>query len=316
MGWNGSDSSKGATTKGAAASKGSAPSKGEAASSPLEKKHLPTTTSPALLKGALAGLAVVAVLAAIGYFIFGRARTPSAPSAPQKSSAIKDVAPATNRVEKSEKELHPGMVKIRGKWYPEYDEKGGKIWYSKYWVRYHTPVVHTNSVNRKKTFIDTVFDQPADREIAVLLNATPGAFRIGSHDFDKRFTNRFLESLKHPIIVSADDDERTAALKRAVNETKIELKARYDDGEDIVQVMNDAQKQLRELGLYREELRRMAQKSAREIKGDPAARKDVYDAANKMLAERGLQPLEMPSMLKRQLEMDEINSKVKSQKTK
>lgn len=139
---------------------------------------------------------------------------------------------------------------------------------------------------------------------------------MGVHEFNKSFERQFLKSLATPIIVTKDDDEWAASVKRAVNETKIDLKARYDAGEDIVQIMNDAQKQQQELAVYRDELKRMVQKSAIKEAKDPQARKDLYDAANKMLAERGLQPLSLPSMLERRLELENLQESKQASENK
>ena len=261
------------------------------------------------LKGIVAGLIVVILGAAVAWWMFsgGEARQETSS---KKSGLIKEVKPAlpAKSPQELEKEAHPGMVKVRGKWYPEYDKKGGKIWIASDWVRYHTPTVYTNNSNRVKNRIESIiFDNDADEEIAVLLMEKPGAFRIGRKKFDASFTESFLESLKKPIIVSSDDDEMAATLKRAVIDAKKDLKARYDAGEDIVQVMNETQKELRELSLYKEELRRMVRDT--DVDDDPNTLRDLYGAANKMLEERGLSPLRVPSMLKGQLDVDRVKMK-------
>ena len=221
-----------------------------------------------------------------------------------KQGLIKEVTPNLTQ-DQQEKLEHPGMVKVRGKWYPEYNSQGGKIWVTKNWVRYHTPVVHTNRVKKGQSIYSKAFDNYADREIAILLNAPPGAMRIGSsRPYDERFTRQFLKSLETPIIISPDDSEAVAALKKAVRETKIDLKIRYDNGEDIAKIMNDTNRQLQELALYRNDLRKLVLKESRETK-DKDARKGLYEAANKMLAERGVEPLKLPIALQRSLELQE-----------
>ena len=228
-------------------------------------------------------------------------------AASTNKTLIKEVTPAKPKlsVDEQEKLEHPGMVKVRGKWYPEYNSQGGKIWVTKNWVRYHTPVVHTNRVKKSQSIYSKAFDNYADREIAILLNAPPGAMRIGSsRPYDERFTKQFLKSLEAPIVISPDDSEAVAALKKAVRETKIDLKIRYDNGEDIAKIMNDTNRQLQELALYRNDLRKLVLKESRETK-DKDARKGLYEAANKMLAERGVEPLKLPIALQRSLELQE-----------
>ena len=96
------------------------------------------------------------------------------------------------------------------------------------------------------------------------------------------------------IIVSKDDDEATAELKRAVIESKIELKARHDAGEDIGELMAREYKELQTLGLYREELKDQIAKLARDKTLREEDMEDFVKAANMMLEARGGSPLQMP----------------------
>lgn len=217
----------------------------------------------------------------------------------RKNRTIRDVG--TNVVAKAAvTNEHPGMVLVRGKWYPEYNEKGGHIWVTHDRVRYHTPVVVTNSANAAGIRPERkIFKNPADQEIAILLNTPVGTRLIGDIRYGKFFVKKFLESLESPIIVSHDDPEDVQKLKRAVNETKIELKARYDAGEDIAKIMADSRKELQHLGAYREELRREVEKCMRtgDAHGNSKAIEELYSAANKMLTDRGLPELKLPTAL-------------------
>lgn len=259
---------------------------------------------PRLRRGLIAGVVVIVLGFAVLAILSGGDDAPKA-KADKGRGRIKEVAPAvTNVPAKTEKELHPGMVKVRGKWYPEYDEKGGKIWVTSNAVMYHTPKIQTNKVNQARLSKEMkIFSRRADVEIAVLINAEPGTGFIGDYRYGDRFVKDFLDSLTTPIIISEDDDENTKALKKAVRETKIELKARYDNGEDIGQIMADTRKNLQELGAYREELRREVDKVRSKGGMSPEELNDLYGAANKMLAERGAKPLAMPTLLKRKLDV-------------
>ena len=264
-------------------------------------------------RGAIAG-AIVVVGAGIAAWWLWPAEENAGDATPSRHEAlIKEVAPKLTQ-DQQEKIDHPGQVKIRGKWYPEYDENGGKIWYNKHWVRYHTPVVTTSSVSRL-SFVERTFKNRADRDIGNLLNMKPGTMMIAGakYTYGERFVNDFLRSLKHPIVVSKDDDERTAELKRAVNEAKIELKARYDAGEDISKIMEETRESMRELGAYRQELDTMVRKAMRETK-DPNAMRDLFGAANTMLEQRGAKPLRVPSMLIRHLEINANKEKKETKK--
>ena len=270
------------------------PSKnGEAVSRPLQERK--GFSFP--IRAAIAGAVVVLGAAVAAWWLWPSEKTRQ-DDASTKKTLIKEVTPAKPKLSAAEQEKleHPGMVKVRGKWYPEYNEQGGKIWVSKHWIKYHTPVIYTNKMSEARIPIEhRIFTNKADQDIAVLINTPPGHLMIGSRKFDKNFERQFLESLKEPIIVTKDDDENAAALKRAVNQTKIDLKARYDAGEDIIEIMNDTDKKLRELGHYREELRHQLMQISREQKTDVDEAKMLYEAANKMLAERGCSPLKIPA---------------------
>ena len=264
------------------------------------------TARPAAVRGAIAGAIVVLGAAIAAWWLWPAGERAGETPPPRKEGLIKEVKPQLS-AEEQEKLDHPGMVKVRGKWYPEYNEQGGKIWISKNWVRYHTPVISTSGCSRV-SFEEKVFRNAADRDIAVLINREPGTMIVGNYTYGERFVNDFLRSLKTPIIVTQEDDERTAALKRAVNEAKIELKARYDAGEDIGKIMDDTRKEMRELGAYRAELNQLVQ---RQLNGaDADAVKDIYEAANKMLTDRGVKPLRMPTMLLKHLELQQQKEKL------
>ena len=266
------------------------------------------SASPSLKRGLLAGLVVVVLGALCIFIFFGKETRQEAPSTKGRG-LIKEVAPSLppKSAKQLEKEAHPGMVKVRGKWYPEYNEKGGKIWVTKNWIRYQTPHVITNTSNlTRMSPASKLFDNQADRDIANLLTIPLGTTVLGNWEYTDSFTRQFLKSIETPIVVTKDDDEWAAELKRAVNQTKIELKARYDAGEDIAKIMTETREEMQKLGIYKMELERTIKDSIREAKGDKEQIKDVYDAANKMLAERGIEPLKMPEFLTRNLKMNTI----------
>lgn len=163
--------------------------------------------------------------------------------------------------------------------------------------RPHTAIVITNKVNdADKPIEERIFANSADQKIAALLLLEPGEMMIGdaSSLFGKGFTRSFLKSIETPIVATENDDEFTVNLKRAVIDTKLELKARYDKGEDIAQLMLKERNELQALGLYREELKEEIHKLARDKSLSEETMQDFINAANKMLGERGGKPLEMP----------------------
>ena len=173
--------------------------------------------------------------------------------------------------------------------------------------RPHSAIVITNKVDDEdRPFEERIFTNSADQKIAGLLLLKPGEMLVGdpSSLFGRGFTRAFLKSLESPIIVSKDDDEETASLKRAVIDSKIEIKARLDAGEDIGELMAREYKELQSLGLYREELKDQIAKLAR----DKSLRKEDMDdfvkAANMMLEARGGSPLQMPRFAARRFMLE------------
>lgn len=163
--------------------------------------------------------------------------------------------------------------------------------------RPHTAVVITNKVDdADKPLEERIFSNSADQKIASLLLIKPGEMLIGDSSslFGKGFTRAFLKSIETPIVIDEDDDELTAELKRAVRETKIEIKARYDAGDDIGELMAKERDELQAIGLYREDLKDQIAKLARDKALREEDMEDFVKAANKMLEDRGGAPLQMP----------------------
>ena len=176
------------------------------------------------------------------------------------------------------------------------------------WRVYHHkgPVITNKYTEANASLAARVFSNTADKFIGQLVNIEPGTPLYGPPiKYDEKFVRSFLRSLTTPIIIDPDDSPEVAALKRAVRETKIELKARYDDGEDIAQIMTDTRKELQELGLYRSELQaevnKIIRKDAKNLTDEQM--QDFVDAANKMLAERGAKPIVLPGLMKHRLKM-------------
>lgn len=170
---------------------------------------------------------------------------------------------------------------------------------------------HISRIDRSTLpLYEQIFENSADRSIAGLLVIEPGDSLIGDEVFDERFIKSFLRSIESPIIISSDDSEEAKALKRAVIDTKIELKARYDSGEDIGKMLTDIRRELRELGAYREELQEEVEKFHRAEELTVEEMEEYVEAANIMLEERGAKPIVMPEFYYRQLELRNQRRKI------
>ena len=108
------------------------------------------------------------------------------------------------------------------------------------------------------------------------------------------FKRAFLESLKTPNIVTRDDPPDVAAIKRAVDEAKIEMKARYDAGEDLARIMIETREELKALAQYRQDIEKELAEAARNKDATEADMEDFLTAANMLLEKKGIGKLTMP----------------------
>ena len=158
----------------------------------------------------------------------------------------------------------------------------------------------------KFSIADKTFKHSADVELGNLLMVEPGDDLLGdTAGMYRGFNKEFDEALTEPIEYSDDDTPIQREMKQAVNELRKELKDRRAKGEDIEKIMEDTRNQLKELSLYRQEL----EDEVRKLSTDDLTQKDYDDlvaAANQMLKERGIKPLEMPSTVRHAIRLRKI----------
>ena len=150
-----------------------------------------------------------------------------------------------------------------------------------------------------------LFKNTSENQIAVLLRLDPtrmAPFLIGRRlPYGERFVKDFVKSLDEtPVVYDKNDTPEEAALRQAVIETKAELKAAMDRGEDIAKIMNDTQKELDRLCQYHNDLKKLVKEA---VDNPEFTDKDVEDyvtAANAMLKKQGLNGLTMPNLVNRQ----------------
>lgn len=270
--------------------------------------------SPSPLRGLVCGgLVVVGATLAAWWLLRTSDYTPAANDKPQSSRAISEVTPAAAPKPKevrpsnaeSLRKRFPGL-KIPDDWEKPYPPQA-------YWpdgrLKQHSRYVKviTNKVNWASLSVEErTFKNHAERDIAGALLIEPGEELVGDYEYGEWFTESFLESLKHPMVEDKDDTPFQKELRRAVEETKKELKKRYDEGEDLAAIMNETRKQMKELALYREEVRSMVEDVREKSGGELTEQdeKDLIDAANKMLEDRGCKPLELPHAFLEKIELE------------
>ena len=281
-------------------------------STPQKPKAAAKKPSP--IRGLVAGAVLVAAVIGCYFAFFSGAEKPQKVVEQKKPSRIKEVKPAPAPKAKPVQEKKPSAVDLLRAKYPgeippgwnkpyhpgAYRKDGTLKRYSRY-IRVITNEAVAASIE------DRTFSNFAERDIASMLMVEPGETLVGDGQmYDDTFRENFIESLKTEIVIDKEKDTpMQQELKQAVAETRKELKARLDAGEDIVAIMNETRQQLRELGLYREEIKKMVDEMKAEH-GDEFTEQDEVDlinAANQMLEERGCKHLELPAAFIEQVKM-------------
>ena len=265
---------------------------------------------PAWIKGAVAGAAVIVVAFVAWFFLVPKPQTAPAPAPPPK----KHVAPkpaatpkprpkpaVTNAVAKP---AEPKPVKIDPNARPE---KVGEIVNG--YIKLPSGRLHrirgevTNDVSRTSVSKYEIFEHHCDNEIACFLTMTPGEGLVGDPRYNGSFKAEFLKSLETPIVVNPDDDEYARDLKIAVRDTKIQLKAALDRGEDIEKIMLDTRREMQDLHNYKRLLQNeLSEYRQREGVTDDDV-EDFIKAANIMLAEREIAPLKVGPITRKRMEL-------------
>ena len=144
-----------------------------------------------------------------------------------------------------------------------------------------------------------IFNHSCENLIAAYLTLPPGDGMIGTPILGERFRQQFLKSLEEPIIVSKDDTPENAQLKRDMIATKIDLKARMDEGEDICKILSDTHKEVQDLARYKTMLQKEIHDAAKNPDMTMQDVDDLVEAANKMLDEKGIAPIKLGPISRR-----------------
>ena len=153
------------------------------------------------------------------------------------------------------------------------------------------------------------FVYDSEEDIATLLEIEPGTLMFGELPYGKRFNDDFKQAIMQKVKINPDDDEYTKELKQQVQAVKDDFKQILINGGDVGEEMRKARNELKELGLYKETMKRelFALRKSGEYSSDDM--KDFIAAANKMLEDKGLSPLNVPAVFLRNLELKESKAK-------
>ena len=276
MAWNGSD--------------------GAAKPRKIEKK-------PSAWRGILAAVIVIGGAAGVCLFFFGPATVGGQRvKGREKTAKIAEVEPELSVTSVPEKQEEP---KIDPSARPT---KVGEVVNGYVMLpsgRIHKPTgVVTNRVADYGRSKYSIFEKRSDNEIAAILMMKPGDTLVGTKRYDKWFTKQFLESLEEPIEISDDDEPWQAELKRSVIEARKELKAAYDNGEDIDEMMAESRQQLQDLSQYKQQIRQLYAQNLQECESDEHL-EELQKAVNVMLEEKGCAPIDFTPLTKMNLKKGE-----------
>lgn len=260
----------------------------------------PVVKKPAKWHGLVALVAIVVVgVAAI--FIF-KGDDVSAPSTKYKApSTIREVTPAaapTNKVE----EVKPKPIDPNARPTKVGEVVNGYVLLPSGRMHKRVGIITNYAAHRVKGPYE-IFKHHSENEIAAFLWMKPGQGIVAVPPYNGRFLKDFLASLKEPIVVSKDDSPEQAELKRAVTDAKIELKAAYDRGEDIEQIMMDTRKEMMALSNYKQELKHQLYEFRQQENVTEQDVEDFVAACNKLLEKKGIAPMKLGPISRRKLSL-------------
>ena len=262
--------------------------------------------NPSPVRGIVAGALVVA-LAMVAYllFFFSSAERPHRVEKAKKPARIKEVSPPPPTAAPKDRQASPKPEKEKPKkmrYWEQPTTNGLTDAQIRKWkhVRVPPPSYTNNAMLLRPKSHFEIFDTRAENEIAMLLTIEPGTGLVGSPNYDEAFKKEFLKSCETPIVVKDDDSEHDKKLKRDMIQTKIELRQRMSDGEDICKIMADARLEAMRLGQIKQEIVGQAHELFKEAKTEEEL-DDSIAAANEMLESKGIAPIKMGPILRRNL---------------
>lgn len=261
--------------------------------------------APSKGRGLIAAAIVILGVCAAVWFLMPKTEKPvEVKKEPKKEVKVEPVKPIKAKPVKKEevKEEKPKRVTKKGTPIPDRVQKDEHGVYrypnGQRWV----DPKNLNIVKHPKPRL--LFKHTSENQIAVMLRLDPARmapFLIGRRmPYGDRFIKDFVDSLDDTVVYDKNDTPEEAELRKAVLETKAELKAAMDRGEDIAKIMNDTQKELDRLCQYHNDLKKLVKEA---VDNPEFSDKDVEDyvtAANEMLKKQGLNGLTMPNLVNRQ----------------
>ena len=120
-----------------------------------------------------------------------------------------------------------------------------------------------------------------------------------------RFVNSLKQALENPTRIDENDSAYSVELKNSVRDVINDLAQRMKKGEDVAATMKQARSDLQELGIFRMELQNELKNIRKTTDVTTTEYEEFVAAANKMLIEKGAEPLKIPKIVYHQLKLRE-----------
>ena len=141
------------------------------------------------------------------------------------------------------------------------------------------------------------FKHPVENEIAALIMAQPGEPLVGEPDYDA-LKRDFVNALIDKIEMDEEDSELDKELKQNVEDLKKDLAERVKNGEDIVEIFKEARRELRMSADYKQNLNDVVLEQLYDPDISDEDLATTMQAANKMLEDKGIEPISETRFLK------------------
>jgi len=258
---------------------------------------------PLFLAGA--AFVVVAVVGIVAWLIIGGEKPPEKAEPPKvkKTSPIKTVAPDLTPAKPVVKDEPPAMRTnrwgevVKRKKPETYVDERGILRYKKGNGRVPNPDDFKNPIRISTRGNMHEFKHPVENEIAALIMAQPGEPLVGEPDYSN-MKQDFVNALIDKIEISEDDSEMDRELKQNVEELKKELAERVKNGEDIVEIFKEARRELRMSADYKQNLNEVVLEQLYDPDISDEDLATTMQAANKMLEDKGIEPISETRFLK------------------
>lgn len=280
------------------------------------KKPCKGTNAGAPMSGSSKGLlalVAVCVIGAVAYLIISQdAPKPTKPAEKKvEKKSIEVVAPEiVEKVEIPKVEVPKFVTNRHGnvvqkKSAETYTDDRGVLRYKNGDGRVPLPDAHKYLI-KSRTYVDDLpaFKHQVESEIATLITLQPGEMLIGDMPHGRAFEKDFVNAIMEPVEILEDDSEEHKKLKQDVEEIKRELAERLKQGENVGDILQEARDELRRMANYKNEVMAMVREQIAENAQTTDDVDAYYAAMNKMLEEKGIEPVKMSGLMRRKIGYD------------